>query len=167
LRPTLFIDDVLSGWVLRTLDDDELDEYRRPFATTGEDRLPALEWVRQVPICGGPAEVVEVAAAYAGWLAEMPGLPKLFINAEPGAVLTGAQRDFCRTSPDQTEVTVPGLHSKKTPANRSGKPSPPGSTPSPRHRFGLSQHQTPRERAANFVSPAGRPDLRHHVKGIM
>jgi haloalkane dehalogenase len=109
-RPTLFIDDVLSGWVLRTLDEDELDEYRRPFATPGEDRLPALVWLRQIPIGGEPAEVVEVAAAYAAWLAETPGLPKLFVNAEPGAVLTGAQREFCRTWPDQTEVTVPGVH---------------------------------------------------------
>jgi haloalkane dehalogenase len=110
LKPKLFIEDVLSAWMLRTLDDDELGEYRRPFATPGEDRLPVLTMLRQVPICGEPAEVVEVVAAYAAWLAETPGLPKLFINAEPGAILTGAQREFCRTWPDQTEVTVPGVH---------------------------------------------------------
>jgi haloalkane dehalogenase len=81
-----------------------------PFATPGDDRLPALVWLRQIPIGGEPAEVAEVAAAYAAWLAETPGLPKLFVNAEPGAVLTGAQREFCRTWPDQTEVTVPGVH---------------------------------------------------------
>jgi haloalkane dehalogenase len=67
-------------------------------------------WQRQVPICGESAEEVEVVAAYAAWLAETPGLPKVFINAEPGAVLTGAQRDFCRTWPDESEVTVPGVH---------------------------------------------------------
>jgi haloalkane dehalogenase len=109
-EPKLFIEDVMSGWVLRTLGEDELGEYRRPFATPGEDRLPALMWLRQIPIGGTPAEVVEVAADYAAWLAATPGLPKLFVNAEPGAVLTGAQREFCRTWPDQTEVTVPGVH---------------------------------------------------------
>jgi haloalkane dehalogenase len=65
LKPKLFIEDVLSAWMLRTLDDDELGEYRRPFATPGEDRLPVLTMLRQVPICGEPAEVVEVVAAYA------------------------------------------------------------------------------------------------------
>jgi haloalkane dehalogenase len=110
LEPKLFIEDVMSGWVLRTLGEDELGEYRRPFAAPGDDRLPALEWLRQIPIGGEPAEVAEVAAAYAAWLAGTPGLPKLFVNAEPGAVLTGAQREFCRTWPDQTEVTVPGVH---------------------------------------------------------
>ncbi|MDT7591684.1 MAG: haloalkane dehalogenase, partial [Pseudonocardiales bacterium] len=80
------------------------------FATPGEDRLPALVWLRQIPIGGEPAEVVEVAAAYAAWLAETPGLPKLFVNAEPGVILTGAQREFCRTWPDQAEIPVSGVH---------------------------------------------------------
>jgi haloalkane dehalogenase len=110
LQPKLYIEDVLSAWMLRTLSNDELEEYCRPFARPGEDRLPTLMWLRQVPICGEPPEVVEVVAAYAAWLAETPGLPKLFVNAEPGAVLTGVQREFCRTWPDQTEVTVPGVH---------------------------------------------------------
>jgi haloalkane dehalogenase len=100
----------MSSWVLRTLGEDELGEHRQPFARPGEDRLPALAWLRQIPIGGEPAEVAEMAAAYAAWLAQAPGLPKLFVNAEPGAVLTGAQREFCRTWPDQAEVTVPGVH---------------------------------------------------------
>jgi hypothetical protein len=135
LKPKPFIEDVLSAWMRRTLDDEELEEYRRPFATPGEDRLPILMWQRQVPICGESAEAVEVVAAYAAWLAETPGLPKLFINAEPGAVLTGAQRDFCRTWPDESEVTVSPVctSSKRTPERRSVKPSSPGLPAAPEH----------------------------------
>ncbi|MGI9502083.1 MAG: haloalkane dehalogenase, partial [Geminicoccaceae bacterium] len=48
--------------------------------------------------------------AYADWLKASADLPKLFINAEPGAILTGGQRDFCRAWPNQTEVTVAGSH---------------------------------------------------------
>jgi haloalkane dehalogenase len=110
LERNMFVERILPGSVLRTLGEDELDEYRRPFAAPGEDRLPTLVWPRQIPIGGEPPEVVEVCAAYADWLAHTPGLPKLFVNAEPGAILTGAQREFCRTWPDQTDVTVSGVH---------------------------------------------------------
>jgi haloalkane dehalogenase len=110
LERNMFVERILPGSVLRTLGEDELDEYRRPFAAPGEDRLPTLVWPRQIPIGGEPPEVVEVCAAYADWLAHTPGLPKLFVNAEPGAILTGAQREFCRTWPDQTEITVSGVH---------------------------------------------------------
>jgi len=85
-------------------------EYRRPFGPPGDGRLPTLVWPRQIPIAGEPADVHQACAAYATWLASAPGLPKLFVNAEPGIILTGAVRDFCRTWPDQAEVTVPGLH---------------------------------------------------------
>ncbi|MDT7625790.1 MAG: haloalkane dehalogenase [Pseudonocardiales bacterium] len=110
LERNMFVERILPGSVLRALSEDELDEYRRPFAAPGEDRLPTLVWPRQIPIGGEPPEVVEVCAAYADWLAHTPGLPKLFVNAEPGAILTGAQREFCRTWPDQTEITVSGVH---------------------------------------------------------
>jgi haloalkane dehalogenase len=110
LQENAFVEQVLPGAVLRTLSEDELDEYRRPFATPGEDRLPTLIWPRQIPVGGEPPEVAEVCDAYADWLAHTPGLPKLFINAEPGALLTGDRREFCRTWPDQTEITVSGVH---------------------------------------------------------
>jgi haloalkane dehalogenase len=110
LERNMFVERILPGSVLRALSEDDLDEYRRPFAAPGEDRLPTLVWPRQIPIGGEPPEVVEVCAAYADWLAQTPGLPKLFVNAQPGAILTGAQREFCRTWPDQTEITVSGVH---------------------------------------------------------
>ena len=109
LEKNLFIERVLPGSILRTLDDDEMAEYRRPFQAPGEDRRPTLSWPRQIPIDGEPAAVVEVVADYAEWLTQST-LPKLFINAEPGAILTGRQREFCRRFPNQHEVTVAGAH---------------------------------------------------------
>jgi len=87
----------------------EMAAYRAPFANAGEDRRPILTWLRQIPIDGETPEVVRVATDCGRWLAESR-IPKLFINAEPGAVLTGRQREFCRTWPNQTEVTVEGIH---------------------------------------------------------
>ena len=105
----MFVERVLPGSVLRKLSDDEMAVYRRPFENEGEDRRPTLSWPRQIPIDGEPAEVVEVVARYADWLSTSD-VPKLFINAEPGAILTGPQREFCRSFPNQTEVTVAGVH---------------------------------------------------------
>jgi haloalkane dehalogenase len=104
-----FVEKILPRSVLRTLTDDEMTEYRRPFRKAGEDRRPTLTWPRQVPLDGEPAEVVDIVERYGAWLSGS-SVSKLFINAEPGAVLTGGARDFCRTWPNQTEVTVPGIH---------------------------------------------------------
>ena len=83
--------------------------YRRPFAEPGEARRPTLTWPRQIPIDGEPADVVAIVDGYAAWLATS-AVPKLFVNAEPGAILTGPQREFCRAWPNQREVTVRGTH---------------------------------------------------------
>jgi haloalkane dehalogenase len=95
--------------VLRKLTDEEMAEYRRPFAHSGEDRRPTLTWPRQIPVEGQPADVVAVVEDYSAWLAKSD-VPKLFINADPGSILVGRQRELCRTWPNQTEVTVKGLH---------------------------------------------------------
>ena len=83
--------------------------YRRPFANPGEDRRPTLTWPRMIPIEGKPADVVKVVENYAAWLAGSH-VPKLFINADPGSILVGRQREICRAWPNQTEVTVKGRH---------------------------------------------------------
>jgi haloalkane dehalogenase len=83
--------------------------YRRPYAVPGESRRPTLTWPREIPVEGEPADVVAVVDAYARWLATS-SIPKLFVNAEPGSILTGAQREFCRAWPNQHEVTVAGTH---------------------------------------------------------
>jgi len=91
------------------LSDAEMAVYRRPFAEAGEDRRPTLTWPRQIPIEGAPEDVVQIVQAYADWIKDT-SFPKLFIKAEPGAILIGAQRAFCRTWPNQREVTVKGSH---------------------------------------------------------
>ena len=109
LDKNVFVENVLPGSIIRDLTDEEMNVYRRPFAHPGEDRRPTLTWPRQIPLSGEPADVVEIAQSYADWLAGSD-VPKLFINAEPGAILIGPQREFCRGWPNQTEVTVPGNH---------------------------------------------------------
>ncbi len=109
LEKNTFVERVLPGSILRELSEEEMAVYRRPFQNKGEDRRPTLSWPRQIPIDGEPANVVEIVQAYAHWL-EKSELPKLFINAEPGAILIGPQREFCRTWPNQVEVTVSGNH---------------------------------------------------------
>ena len=109
LDKNLFVERVLPASILRQLEPAEMAEYRRPFAGSREDRWPTLAWPRQIPIDGEPPSVVALVTAYAAWMAEND-LPKLFINAEPGAILTGSQREFCRSWPNQTEVTVGGSH---------------------------------------------------------
>jgi haloalkane dehalogenase len=109
LEKNLFVESVLPGAILRKLSDEEMAAYRAPFVNAGEDRRPTLTWPRQIPIEGEPPEVARVATDCGRWLAESR-IPKLFINAEPGAILTGRQREFCRTWRNQTEVTVEGIH---------------------------------------------------------
>jgi haloalkane dehalogenase len=105
----VFVERVLPGSILRSLKESEMAEYRRPFEVPGEDRRPTLSWPRQIPIQGAPLEVVNIVEDYSQWLARAE-VPKLFINAEPGSILVGRQRELCRQWPNQLEVTVPGLH---------------------------------------------------------
>ena len=109
LEGNVFVERVLPGSILRKLSEEEMTEYRRPFAEPGEARRPTLTWPRQIPIEGEPADVVEIVNRYGEWLAASD-VPKLFVNAEPGAILTGAIREFCRSWPNQQEVTVKGIH---------------------------------------------------------
>lgn len=109
LKKNLFIEAVLPGSILRKLTEEEMSVYRRPFAEEGEARRPTLSWPRQIPLDGEPADVVEIAGDYANWMSHNE-LPKLFVNAEPGAILIGAQREFCRSWKNQIEVTVKGNH---------------------------------------------------------
>jgi haloalkane dehalogenase len=104
----LFVEVVLPGSILRGLTEQEHDEYRRPFIEP-RHRRPTLTWPRQIPLDGEPADVTEIVRSYADWLSTTE-MPKLFVNAEPGAILTGEQREFCRSWPNLTEVTVPGSH---------------------------------------------------------
>ncbi|MBO6783684.1 MAG: haloalkane dehalogenase [Alphaproteobacteria bacterium] len=110
LENNFFVEVMLPGSIIRDLAAEEHDEYRRPFAEPGESRRPTLTWPRQIPIDGEPADVAQIMADYAEWLPESD-VPKLFIDATPGAILSdGPSRDFCRTWKNQTEVQVAGVH---------------------------------------------------------
>ena len=108
IEKNLFVEAVLPGSIMRDLSAEEHDEYRRPFVEPAH-RRPTLTWPRQIPISGEPADVVEIVGAYADWLATSE-MPKLFVNADPGAILIGEQREFVRSWPNLTEVTVAGSH---------------------------------------------------------
>ena len=108
LQRNVFVERILPSSVLRGLTEEEMDVYRRPYVTE-EYRRPTLAWPRELPIDGEPEEVVRIVDDYSGWLKESD-VPKLFVNAEPGSILTGAQREFCRSWKNQEEVTVRGAH---------------------------------------------------------
>ena len=109
LHDNVFVERVLPGSVIRQLSTAEMDHYRRPFVNPGEDRRPTLTWPRQIPLDGEPAEVAKIVSEYGQWLAHNQ-VPKLYFHTEPGALDHGRQREFCRTWPNQTEVTVKGIH---------------------------------------------------------
>ena len=109
LTRNLFVEAVLPNSVIRKLTDEEMGHYRAP-CSTPDDRQPTLNWPRQIPIDGEPVEMVQLVSEYGRWLEESVTLPKLFINAEPGSILVGRQREYCRSWPNQKEVTVPGKH---------------------------------------------------------
>ena len=109
LDKNMFVERVLPASILRRLEPAEMAEYRRPFAGCREDRWPTLSWPREIPIDGQPEAVAKLVAGYADWMAEND-VPKLFVNADPGAILVGEQREYCRGWRNQTEVTVAGSH---------------------------------------------------------
>ena len=108
LNRNMFVEGVLPSSIIRDLTETEKEAYRAPFATP-DDRQPTLNWPRQIPIDGEPAHMVELVEAYGQFMASND-IPKLFVNAEPGSILTGRARKFCRGWPNQREVTVKGLH---------------------------------------------------------
>ena len=109
LEKNIFVERVLPSAVMRGLTEDEMAVYRRPYLKAGESRRPTLTWPREIPVEGSPADVVDVVTRYAAWLPNSP-VAKLFINATPGSILVGKQRDFCRSWKNQEEVTVAGTH---------------------------------------------------------
>jgi haloalkane dehalogenase len=106
LEENYFVEQILG----RTVRSEEaMEVYRRPYRDPGASRMPTLQWPREIPFESGPADVCEIVREYGRWLATSE-VPKLFVNAEPGAILTGERREFVRTFRNQTEVTVAGRH---------------------------------------------------------
>ena len=109
LDENVFVEMILPGGTMRRLDEEEMEAYRAPYREPGESRRPMLSWARQIPIDGEPTDVHDIVVANAAWMAAT-SVPKLFVNADPGALLTGPLRESARAWPHQREVTVPGLH---------------------------------------------------------
>jgi haloalkane dehalogenase len=109
LNKNAFVEVVLPSGIQRKLTDEEMANYRRPFSEPGEARRPTLTFPRQIPVDGEPADVHQIVSSHGMWLSSSP-LPKLFVNIEPGRILKGREREFCRTWPNQAEVTVAGIH---------------------------------------------------------
>jgi haloalkane dehalogenase len=109
LEKNVFVERILPASVLRRLQEDEMAVYRAPYEEPGESRRPTLTWPREVPLDGEPSDVVAIVKEYSDWLGTSL-VPKLFVNADPGAILVGPQREYCRSWPNQVEVTVKGNH---------------------------------------------------------
>lgn len=109
LEKNVFVEKILPGSVIRQMSEDEMDVYRKPYEAFDESRRPTLTWPREIPIEGEPEDVYKIVSDYSEWLAQSD-TPKLFVNAEPGAILINEQREFCRTWKNQQEVTVKGIH---------------------------------------------------------
>ncbi|WP_040496110.1 haloalkane dehalogenase [Ilumatobacter nonamiensis] len=109
LVKNLFVEAILPNAIISGLTAEEMEVYRAPFAEEGEGRRPTLTWPRQIPIEGEPSDVVEIVQTYADWM-NTNEIPKLFIDADPGSILNGRQREFCRGWPNQTEKRVEGIH---------------------------------------------------------
>jgi len=109
LKKNIFVEGILPNAILRTLSEAEHEVYRAPFKEAGESRRPTLTWPRQIPIEGDPGDVTQIVETSQKWLAGSD-VPKLFINSDPGSILTGRVRDICRGWPNQSEVTVKGAH---------------------------------------------------------
>ncbi len=109
LQKNLFVEKVLPRSIMRDLSEKEMEVYRKPFKEAGENRRPTLSWPRNIPIEGIPSDVHSIVEQYSLWIKET-SFPKLFINAKPGAILTGRHREYCRTWKNQKEVTVKGIH---------------------------------------------------------
>ena len=109
LEKNFFVERILLADSSTGYTEEEKSEYIRPFINPGEDRRPTLTWPRQIPLDGEPSEVVEEVRLNAEFHKESD-IPKLFINADPGSILIGDQREFARSWKNQTELTVSGNH---------------------------------------------------------
>jgi len=109
LEKNIFVERILLNDSANGFTEEEKAEYIRPFKNSGEDRRPTLTWPRQIPIEDEPSEVVEEVSKNAEFHKDSE-IPKLFINAEPGSILIGDQREFVRSWNNLKEVSVKGNH---------------------------------------------------------
>ena len=109
LEKNIFVEKILLNDSADGFTDEEKAEYIRPFKNSGEDRRPTLTWPRQIPVDGSPQAVIDEVIKN-GEFHKDSNIPKLFINADPGSILVGEQREFVRSWKNLQEVTVKGIH---------------------------------------------------------
>lgn len=109
LEENFFVEKIFTAGVIRDIDDETMAEIRRPYVEAGEARRATLTWPRQIPIAGEPKDVADLVEGIAAWMAENT-LSKLFINVAPGQIIFERDLAIIRSWPNQTEVTVRGLH---------------------------------------------------------
>ena len=111
LQNNFFVEVILPDiGVVRTLSDEEMAEYRRPFPTP-ESRKPTLVWPRQIPIGGEPADTTAAVLANGEWLMASD-LPKLYFASAPGALNPPPVAEFFKANlKNLTAVDLgPGAH---------------------------------------------------------
>ena len=109
LEKNVFVERILLNDSANGFTDEEKAEYIRPFKNPGEDRRPTLTWPRQIPVDGSPQAVIDEVTKN-GEFHKNSAIPKLFINADPGSILVGDQREFVRSWRNLQEITVKGNH---------------------------------------------------------
>ncbi len=86
LNQNIFLDQFMRhGSPQGPLPDTVMAEYNRYYPTP-ESRQILLDWPREIPIAGNPADVHAVVQANSDWLLTT-GFPKLMFHVDPGAII--------------------------------------------------------------------------------
>ncbi|MDC0529100.1 haloalkane dehalogenase [Gammaproteobacteria bacterium] len=109
LDKNFFVERILLNDPIKPMSDETRNEYLRPFINSGEDRRPTLTFPRNIPFNEDPLDTHNEITMNANFHSTS-SIPKLFINAEPGFLLVGTQRDEVRSWTNIKEVTVEGNH---------------------------------------------------------
>ena len=105
-----FLDRSLSNGIHRHVTDDERAAYYAPYAEPVA-RRPLLQWTREIPIEGEPADVAAIVARYDDWLASSSNVPKLLLSfdspagLQPSPTGSAAMVDWARSNISDLEVT--------------------------------------------------------------
>ena len=109
LDKNFFVERILLNDPIKPMSNETRNEYLRPFVNSGEDRRATLTFPRNIPFNEDPLDTHNEITMNANFHSTS-SIPKLFINAEPGFLLVGTQRDEVRSWTNTKEVTVEGNH---------------------------------------------------------
>ena len=129
LAKNMFVERVLPGSILRKLTDEEMAEYRRPFANPGEDRRPTLAGRARSRSRAQPADVVAVVEDYARWLRALrpaEAVHQRRPRLDPGRAASASSAAAGRTRPRSRQGLAlrPGGQSRRDRRGRGGVRAP-------------------------------------------